>query len=84
MKIDDLPNALRQEGGLSRRLFLAYAASLSSIPLLSRYASAAPAHVLNSDPFTFGVASGDPDHKSVIPWTRLAPKPLEPLPEPKP
>ena len=25
-----------------------------------------------------GVASGDPDHKSVILWTRLGPKPLEP------
>jgi alkaline phosphatase D len=78
MKIEDLPKALHHEGGLSRRLFLAYAASLSSIPLLSRYASAAPAHVFTSDPFTFGVASGDPDHESVILWTRLAPKPLEP------
>ncbi|MDA8977308.1 PhoD-like phosphatase N-terminal domain-containing protein, partial [Akkermansiaceae bacterium] len=78
MKIDDLSNALRHEGGLSRRLFLAYAASLSSIPLLSRYASAAPPHVFTSDPFSFGVASGDPDHESVILWTRLAPKPLEP------
>ena len=78
MNLEDLPKALQHEGGLSRRLFLAYAASLSSIPLLSRYASAAPAHVFTSDPFTFGVASGDPDHESVILWTRLAPKPLEP------
>ncbi len=78
MNLEDLPKALQHEGGLSRRLFLAYAASLSSIPLLSRYASAAPAHVFASDPFTFGVASGDPDHESVILWTRLAPKPLEP------
>ena len=78
MNLEDLPKALHHEGGLSRRLFLAYAASLSSIPLLSRYASAAPAHSFTSDPFTFGVASGDPDHESVILWTRLAPKPLEP------
>jgi alkaline phosphatase D len=78
MNLEDLPKALQHEGRLSRRLFLAYAASLSSIPLLSRYASAAPAHVFTSDPFTFGVASGDPDHESVILWTRLAPKPLEP------
>ena len=78
MTLEDLPKALQHEGRLSRRLFLAYAASLSSIPLLSRYASAAPAHVFTSDPFTLGVASGDPDHESVILWTRLAPKPLEP------
>ena len=78
MNLEDLPKALQHEGRLSRRLFLAYAASLSSIPLLSRYASAAPAHSFTSDPFTFGVASGDPDHESVILWTRLAPKPLEP------
>lgn len=78
MNLEELPKALQHEGRLSRRLFLAYAASLSSIPFLSRYASAAPAHSFTSDPFTFGVASGDPDHESVILWTRLAPKPLEP------
>lgn len=78
MNLEELPKALQHEGRLSRRLFLAYAASLSSIPFLSRYASAAPAHSFISDPFTFGVASGDPDHESVILWTRLAPKPLEP------
>ncbi|MGW1882533.1 PhoD-like phosphatase N-terminal domain-containing protein [Streptomyces sp. NPDC001970] len=27
-------------------------------------------------PFTLGVASGDPDHHSVVLWTRLAPDPL--------
>ena len=31
---------------------------------------------LPSDPFTLGVASGDPDQTSVILWTRLAPDPL--------
>lgn len=29
-------------------------------------------------PFTLGVASGDPDHHSVVLWTRLAPEPLVP------
>ena len=29
-------------------------------------------------PFALGVASGDPDASSVVLWTRLAPKPLEP------
>lgn len=31
---------------------------------------------LSADPFTLGVASGDPDDTSVILWTRLAPDPL--------
>ena len=32
----------------------------------------------DSDPFELGVASGDPLPDSVVLWTRLAPKPLEP------
>lgn len=32
---------------------------------------------LTTDPFTLGVASGDPDTTSVILWTRLAPDPLQ-------
>ena len=31
---------------------------------------------LDGDPFTLGVASGDPRSDSVILWTRLAPDPL--------
>lgn len=31
------------------------------------------------DPFTLGVASGDPTPDGVILWTRLAPRPLEPF-----
>ncbi|HYD54114.1 MAG TPA: alkaline phosphatase D family protein [Gemmatimonadaceae bacterium] len=33
---------------------------------------------LVDDPFTLGVASGDPTSTSVMLWTRLAPRPLEP------
>ena len=32
---------------------------------------------LGDDPFTLGVASGDPTSDGVVLWTRLAPKPLE-------
>jgi alkaline phosphatase D len=32
---------------------------------------------LPGDPFTLGVASGDPDNESVVLWTRLAPSPLD-------
>jgi alkaline phosphatase D len=35
-----------------------------------------PAPVLPGDPFTIGVASGDPRAQSVILWTRLAPDPI--------
>jgi alkaline phosphatase D len=75
--LNNLYEAFRHEGHLSRRLILAYAASLSAIPLLGK-ASGTPKKVsFSSDPFSLGVASGDPDHESVILWTRLAPKPLE-------
>ncbi len=32
---------------------------------------------LSGDPFTLGVASGDPDSTSIVLWTRLAPDPLD-------
>ncbi|MFI1967900.1 alkaline phosphatase D family protein [Streptomyces cinnamoneus] len=37
-----------------------------------------PLQALNADPFTLGVASGDPLPGSVVLWTRLAPRPFEP------
>jgi alkaline phosphatase D len=74
-----LHEASRYEGGISRRLFLAYAGSLSALPWLGRGATAATreAH-FSADPFTLGVASGDPTPRGVVLWTRLAPRPLEP------
>jgi len=38
--------------------------------------STVPTPRLPGDPFTLGVASGDPDPTSVVLWTRLAPDPL--------
>jgi alkaline phosphatase D len=38
--------------------------------------STLPPVELSADPFTLGVASGDPDPASVVLWTRLAPDPL--------
>ncbi|WP_238016983.1 alkaline phosphatase D family protein [Dactylosporangium sp. AC04546] len=35
-----------------------------------------PSKALPTDPFTLGVASGDPDHDGFVIWTRLAPQPL--------
>ena len=70
--------AVEYEGGVSRRLFLAYTGALSALPLLSRAASADASPSFARDPFTLGVASGDPDERSVVLWTRLAPEPLLP------
>ena len=75
----DLRAAVRSEGGVSRRLFLAAGAALAGLPRLAATATAADRQVkFSADPFTLGVASGDPDASSVILWTRLAPKPLDP------
>jgi alkaline phosphatase D len=76
---EQIQAALRHEGGVSRRWFMAYTGALASIPWLgqSRWVNAAP--VFSTDPFTLGVASGDPDDNSVVLWTRLAPAPLEPF-----
>jgi alkaline phosphatase D len=79
MDLSKLEEAVRHEGGLSRRLFLAYAASLSAVPLLGRKSMAATARpTFASDPFQLGVASGDPAANGAVIWTRLAPDPLAP------
>src|SRR5262249_3282479 len=80
--LNQLPQAIRHEGGVSRRLFLAYCSALAATPLLARVAEAAGPEVtrpsFGSAPFTLGLSSGDPDATGVVLWTRLAPKPLEP------
>jgi alkaline phosphatase D len=75
-----LADAIRYEGGVTRRLFLAYAASLAALPALGQRPAGAVARTarLAADPFALGVASGDPDGTSVVLWTRLAPRPLDP------
>ncbi|MEM7315216.1 MAG: alkaline phosphatase D family protein, partial [Planctomycetota bacterium] len=78
LDLSKLQDALRYEGGLSRRLMMAYSASLATIPLMGRTASAQTNPSFSAYPFTLGVASGDPDPRSVVIWTKLAPKPYEP------
>src|ERR1700684_3085184 len=68
------------QGRLDRRSFLAHAAACSAIPLLGervegRTACGFPG---DADPFSVGVASGDPTSTGAVLWTRLAPRPLEP------
>jgi len=80
LHLDRLHEAARHEGGVSRRLFLAYAAALSAVPLTGGRAEGRTARraSFTSDPFSVGVASGDPTSRGVVLWTRLAPEPLEP------
>ena len=64
-------------GALSRRNFLLVGAAAVALPVLptARAAAAATPRALG-DPFTLGVASGDPTADGVVLWTRLAVDPL--------
>ncbi|MGE3317650.1 MAG: alkaline phosphatase [Planctomycetaceae bacterium] len=77
--VSKISEAVKYEGGFSRRLFLAYGAALSSIPFVAARAEGPVVRrpKTDGDPFTCGVASGEPDHESVALWTRLAPRPKE-------
>jgi alkaline phosphatase D len=63
---------------LSRRTVLRAGAVLLAAPALSRCASLGQA---GPNPFTLGVASGEPAPDGFVLWTRLAPEPLSPDPE---
>ncbi|MEX2140965.1 MAG: alkaline phosphatase D family protein [Pirellulales bacterium] len=78
LDLSRIREAARDEGGVSRRLFLAYGAALSAVPFLGTQAIGRTLRRarFESDPFTLGVASGDPAHDGFVIWTRLAPKPL--------
>lgn len=74
-----LRQAVRYEGGVSRRLFLAYGAALSAIPIVGARTIGRTLRNARfpADPFTLGVASGEPSPTGFVIWTRLAPNPLE-------
>ena len=79
LNLNHIASAVRHEQGVSRRLFLAYGAALAALPILGDRASAADRAVsFTSNPFSLGVASGDPDDRSVVLWTKLAPQPQQP------
>lgn len=73
---------------LGRRRFLTVTGAAAALAFSTNLPSAQAAQVrtdaLNDDPFTLGVASGDPLPDAVVLWTRLAPRAYEPgngLPE---
>ncbi|MGY8646128.1 MAG: alkaline phosphatase D family protein [Verrucomicrobiales bacterium] len=51
---------------------------VAAVPHLGRGEIGKKAPKFQRNPFSLGVASGDPDHESVVLWTRLAPEPLIP------
>ncbi len=63
---------------IDRRRFLSLAAGCSLYALVHRPALGVVRDaVFKKDPFTLGVASGDPSSDGFVLWTRLAPEPLE-------
>ena len=60
----------------TRRQVIAGVAASFAHAVTSRHALSLPGD-FESDPFSLGVASGDPSHNSIVLWTRLAPNPLE-------
>jgi alkaline phosphatase D len=70
---------MHRPSGLSRRAWTRLALAMALAPWMRATAAAGPAPVWRRDPFSLGVASGQPRSDSVVLWTRLAPDPLEPL-----
>jgi len=64
--------------GVDRRHFLQYLSAMSSIPLLGQQVEGRVLQhpKFKDNPFTMGVASGDPWPTGFVIWTRLAPDPL--------
>jgi alkaline phosphatase D len=62
----------------SRRQILRGAALMAGMALLPSASGVLAASKLKDNPFTLGVASGEPKPDGMVLWTRLAPKPLEP------
>jgi len=77
----DTPADLRQAAGTrrSRRCFVESSIGLlMSLAVARRGRGAAAVPRFPADPFSLGVASGDPSATGVVLWTRLAPTPLVP------
>jgi alkaline phosphatase D len=63
---------------MDRRAFLQASARLAALAALGQIAGCVPSQPFrfDRDPFTLGVASGDPLADGVVLWTRLVPDPL--------
>src|SRR5215469_6483433 len=61
--------------GVTRRALLTGSAAALAAPRIG------DARTFAGNPFTLGIASGNPGSDSVILWTRLAPEPVSPDPD---
>ncbi|HLQ82191.1 MAG TPA: PhoD-like phosphatase N-terminal domain-containing protein, partial [Bacillota bacterium] len=61
---------------VSRRNLITAGAATTAAALVTRPTSSAHAAAPRTDPFTLGVASGDPTADGIVLWTRLAVDPL--------
>jgi alkaline phosphatase D len=64
--------------GVDRRTFAKYLSSLALVPLLDQQVEGRVLQQpkFSDNPFSLGVASGEPAPDGVVIWTRLAPEPL--------
>lgn len=79
-RLTRIHETVRRERRIRRRTLLGWTAALASLPLLDGRVAGAVFRQFPfaGNPFTLGVASGDPTDSGVVLWTKLAPKPLEP------
>ena len=78
MDFKNLDKIVRYQGGLNRRFFMSYFSALATIPLIGLSGcTGKTVDKFRKNPFSLGVASGDPDHEGMVLWTKLAPEPLE-------
>jgi alkaline phosphatase D len=74
---------LRPAARIARRRFLTLTGAATALAfatnLPDRTSATASTGPLAGDPFTLGIASGEPLPDAVVIWTRLAPLPYEPL-----
>ena len=68
----------RKTYGVDRRTFLKYASTMSAVALLDRQVEGRVLQQpkFKENPFSMGVASGEPSPDGFVIWTRLAPEPL--------
>lgn len=72
-------DAFRPHAAMNRRSFLLTTSSLAAASIWASRAEGAVRRQIafDGDPYSLGVASGDPTADGFVIWTRLAPKPLE-------
>jgi alkaline phosphatase D len=76
-------NEIRQASAVNRRRFLTAGGAAVAVAFGTNVASRNTANavpgMVRANPFTLGIASGDPLPTAVVLWTRLAPEVFDPM-----